>query len=368
MSEYQYYEWQTIDRPLTAEEQAEVSRLSSHIDVTSTRAVVTYNWGDFKHDPRKVLVRYFDAFLYHFNWGSPRLEFRFPKNLIDAHQIAPYLWEDHSELASVGEYLILSIAPYDEDDYGDYERDTPLSMLARLRDDILAGDFRSLYLAWLRAAGLAGIDEETEPPMPAGLKDLSAALAAFVRFFNIDPYLVEAAAQLSPSHPTASETPLEELLTRLPGAERDAFLLRLARGEPHLSLLLNRRLEELAGEPKSAVRIDKRRTWGELRETASRLHAEAEQRAQEAAEARRVRELEVFAPQATKAWRDIDSLIQQKTARAYDEATLLLIKLRDLAIYQQRLPEFQTRLAGLQAQYLKRPSLLERLQRVAQVE
>jgi len=43
MSEYQYYEWQTIDRPLTPEEQAAVNKLSSHIAVTSSTAVVTYS-------------------------------------------------------------------------------------------------------------------------------------------------------------------------------------------------------------------------------------------------------------------------------------------------------------------------------------
>ncbi len=43
MSEYQYYEWQTLDRLLTPEEQAAVNKLSSHIDVTSTRAVVSYS-------------------------------------------------------------------------------------------------------------------------------------------------------------------------------------------------------------------------------------------------------------------------------------------------------------------------------------
>lgn len=52
MSEYQYCEWQTVDRLLTDSEQAAVSNLSSHIDVTASQAVVTYDWGDFKHDPR----------------------------------------------------------------------------------------------------------------------------------------------------------------------------------------------------------------------------------------------------------------------------------------------------------------------------
>ncbi len=42
MSEYQYYEWQTCDRPLTAAERQAVDRLSSHITVTATRAIVTF--------------------------------------------------------------------------------------------------------------------------------------------------------------------------------------------------------------------------------------------------------------------------------------------------------------------------------------
>ena len=59
MSEYQYYEWQTLERPLTAAEQEAVNNLSSHMDVTSSQAIVTYEWGDFKHDPIQVLAKYF---------------------------------------------------------------------------------------------------------------------------------------------------------------------------------------------------------------------------------------------------------------------------------------------------------------------
>ena len=54
MSEYQYYEWQTMDRPLTDKEQAEVKKLSSHIAVGSTGAWVECSWGSFKHSAREV--------------------------------------------------------------------------------------------------------------------------------------------------------------------------------------------------------------------------------------------------------------------------------------------------------------------------
>ena len=153
MSEYQYYEWQTMVRALTATEQAEVGKLSSHIDVTSTRAVVTYNWGDFKHNPVQVLARTFDAFLYYANWGCQRLAFRFPRGLLDEEVLQPYLWEYCAELEPVGDCLILDISFPDEDGGHWFEGEARLAALAPLRDDILAGDYRALYLTWLLGRG-----------------------------------------------------------------------------------------------------------------------------------------------------------------------------------------------------------------------
>ncbi len=94
MSEYQHYEWQTIDRLLTEAEQEAVRRLSSHIEVSSSRAVVTYAWGSFKHDPKSVLAQFFDAHLYMANWGTRRLMFRFPTGLLSRKAIEPYCVDD----------------------------------------------------------------------------------------------------------------------------------------------------------------------------------------------------------------------------------------------------------------------------------
>lgn len=44
MSEYQYHEWQAVDRVLTSEEQAAVNDFSSHIEVSSSRAVASIGW------------------------------------------------------------------------------------------------------------------------------------------------------------------------------------------------------------------------------------------------------------------------------------------------------------------------------------
>ena len=58
MSEYQYYEFQTVDRPLTEDEQAEISKLSSRVALTPTQAVLTYQFDDFRGRPEKVLEQY----------------------------------------------------------------------------------------------------------------------------------------------------------------------------------------------------------------------------------------------------------------------------------------------------------------------
>src|SRR5450432_1097631 len=90
MSEYQSYEFMTSDRPLTRKELDAVNDLSSHIEASSTHAIIEYHWGDFKHDPIKVLHECFDGFLYWANWGSPRLALRFPHGLLPAELIDGY--------------------------------------------------------------------------------------------------------------------------------------------------------------------------------------------------------------------------------------------------------------------------------------
>ena len=57
MSEYQRYEFMTSDRPLTRAQLEAVNALSSHIDASSTHALIEYQWGNFKHDPHQGAPR-----------------------------------------------------------------------------------------------------------------------------------------------------------------------------------------------------------------------------------------------------------------------------------------------------------------------
>ena len=78
MSEYQYYEFQAVDRPLTPEQISVLRAYSSRAQITASSFIVVYSYGNFKGNPEKWLEQYFDAFLYLANWGSHHLMLGLP--------------------------------------------------------------------------------------------------------------------------------------------------------------------------------------------------------------------------------------------------------------------------------------------------
>jgi hypothetical protein len=52
VSEYQYYEFVAVDRPLTPAQQGELRTLSTRARITASSFVNDYQWGDLKGDPR----------------------------------------------------------------------------------------------------------------------------------------------------------------------------------------------------------------------------------------------------------------------------------------------------------------------------
>jgi len=77
VSEYQYYEFAALDHALDRRQQSELRAISTRALITPTGFVNTYEWGDLKADPRRLVERYFDAFLYLANWGTHRLMLRY---------------------------------------------------------------------------------------------------------------------------------------------------------------------------------------------------------------------------------------------------------------------------------------------------
>ena len=108
MSEYQYFEFQAVDRPLTQKEMDELREYSSRAQITPTRFVNEYNWGNFKGDSDEWMEKYFDAFLYMANWGSRRLDLRVPKKLLDPDTVPKYCNSESLYCRTKGAHLIVS--------------------------------------------------------------------------------------------------------------------------------------------------------------------------------------------------------------------------------------------------------------------
>ncbi|MBN2147203.1 MAG: hypothetical protein JW726_07430 [Anaerolineales bacterium] len=375
MSEYQYYEWQTVDRILTAEEQAAVNRLSSHIDVSSSQAVVTYDWSDFKHDPKEVLLKYFDAHFYLANWGSLRLMFRFPKGLLDEADIEPYCVDEYISFETIGDYQVLDLDFNPEDGGGWMEADAGLSHFIRLRADILDGDYRLLYLAWLKAMTFYGVPDDDEydeddpdspaydhePPVPPGLKKLSPALQSFVHVFEIDPFLVQAAAEASPDPKKALAIDYASLVGRLSRSECDDFLTRLAEGEAGVALTLRKRLAAFLPQPEQP-QAGQPRTIQQILQRAEQLNKAEQKRQAEAARQRHIAAMKALAAREEQTWRKVEDLLDngRKIASVYDEATGLLEKLQQLSEFQDTRDIFQQRLRRLAEKYSARSALMGR--------
>ena len=186
MSEYQYYEFQALDRPLTQKQISELRAYSSRAQITPSSFVNEYNWGDFKGDERQWMDQYFDAFLYFANWGSRRLMLRLPKKLLDPKTAASYCADQRFSCRQKDDHIVLSF----ESEVEDYEWDegeSRLASLVPLRSDLMRGDHRALYLGWLLAVQFEEIpDDELEPPVPPGFGQLTAALDCLADFLGID--------------------------------------------------------------------------------------------------------------------------------------------------------------------------------------
>ncbi len=367
MSEYQYYEFQAIDRPLTVEEQAEIGKLSSRVVLTPNSAAFTYNYANFRGNPETVLLQYFDVMFYIANWGTCQLMFRFPKQAIDLEQMQAYcrppIVEEVVSLVQKGEYVLLSVKWQEEaPEWGWIVGENWLPRLLGLREDLLRGDYRLLYLAWLLAVSLEEEirDDVQEPPVPPGLRRLSPELRTFIELFDVDESLVAAAAEASGGRETVSEAELRRVIEQLSPEQSQAWLLRLARGEPQLSVTFNRELLKLAGRPQPAQ--PGRRTLAELWAAAERIEGELETKRLAAAQAAHLKRMEALAGQEAQLWQEITNLLEQKKGSTYDQAVAHLADLRDLAEHQGQQAAFQVRLNKIYRDYHNRSALVRRLQ------
>lgn len=272
MSEHQYYEFLATDRPLTDGDRAELRKLSSRAAITKTGFTITYNFGDFKGNPQKMMARWFDLHLYRANWGTGRLMIKLPKQRITVQRIKQILGlSEFAELIDIGEDVILNVEVGYGDDLDDrwYNFDDGLDKLepfVPLRQDLLCGDLRALYLIWLTGIEDGSLREDALEPLP-GIAPLTSALDAFSCFLEIDRNLIEAAAEKSADFEVGdlSLGVVRAAIAAIPDDVKTTLLHRLHDGDAYVSADLRKYVRNCLSQ-QSDQALSERRTVSDLRQ------------------------------------------------------------------------------------------------------
>ncbi|SNQ51671.1 conserved hypothetical protein [Frankia canadensis] len=291
MSEYQYYEFLALDRPLDERQQVEVRALSTRARITATSFTNEYQWGNFSGDPHIMMERYYDAHLYLANWGTHRIMLRLPRTLLDLRTVEQYCVDPHVTAWTTRQHLLLDLTSENEaEDWVEGAEDS-LSAIVGVRAELAAGDLRPLYLAWLAGYGTWERDEDAfdeeeegdpEPPVPAGLGTLTAPQRALADFLRLDADLLASAAQASPPSSPVKEDPREiaRWIKSLPARDKDTLLLQVARG--HGTRTQAEILRRFRGEPDNDRNDHPRRTVAQLLDTAADIRQKRHRRAKAA--------------------------------------------------------------------------------------
>ncbi len=384
MSEYQFYHFLAVDKPLNRSQMDALREISTRAEITPSSFLNHYNYGDLRGDARQMLRQYFDALIYTASWGTHQFMLKFPREVIDLNGLDAYVSEC-LDITVNKEYVIIDFKVHDEDDYDDYDDEETgndwMASLIPLRESIMKGDLRSMYLGWL-AAIREEDDELEEPPMPPGLSNLSGPLQALADFLRIDEHLLEVVAQdnaqISVADPSQDE--METWVSALSVAEKNVVLTTLLASEGEArtvaSQLRQRFLKEWRQAHPTPSSTASRRMASELLEAREDVaqaakHHQAEvaarkraEREREQAEQRKIY-LATLASREGEVWKEIETLLTVTQAKNYDEAVRLLADLREVAANRGALDPWQSRVADFRQRYARRSSLMQRFDRAA---
>jgi hypothetical protein len=337
MSEYQYIAFRAIDAPVSGKNLEFMREQSSRAEVTAWSFDNEYHFGDFRGNASEMLRRGYDFHLHYADFGIRKLMIRLPTGLPNAKAAEAYFIEDGVEFDEdkQGPGGILSIEPFHEpgdfDDPG--ELDGLIDRLLPLRGEILDGDLRPLYLAYLAVASDGNHDpeEEKDAPVPAGLDKLTKPQRALAEFYGLSKAVISAAAKHGPplAKHADSEKPYSTWLQNQPESIKNAWLTQLMT-DPHSAV----RSEILADFQKTHSApawptkvVD--RTIADILGAAEGIQRSNDRK--EAAEVarRRAAKLAGMAADPAKTLRETEELVTQRNITDYAKIAKLLADLRE---------------------------------------
>jgi len=375
MSEYQFYEFLAIDRPLTEEEMAALRALSTRANITPVSFTNEYNWGDFKGNPDKLIQRYFDAHVYVANWMTAIFMVRLPIETLAKETVknlaVPYMLD----FKATKTHWIITWSLEESENYDRFGMEDGHGWMARLapvRDELLRGDLRSLYIGWLTAVtGEMMDDDEMEPLSASGLGNLTSSQQALADFLEVDKDLLVGAGMGSPALQSEglSQKEMDAWIDVLPRDEVAAVLKQLLEGKGQQA---ERTLKNWFAAWRRSLQSDKtdapRRTVGELRknaEAAEKMRIEQRKRNRKRREFKRRKEREAalknLSKDFPKAWKSVQQTVERGSGLAYDDACRFLVDIAEAyTVYASR-KRFENDLKKFMVYHIRRKALIQRL-------
>lgn len=209
MSEYQYVELRAVDRPLDDKQLKFAESQSSRADVSRWALSCEYNYSSFRGDVDKLLRQGYDVYLQYTNYGDREIKLRLSHGL----PCKKTVWSKYTAVENLnwakdkkGSGGILTLRSYREEMEQLWGFDSYLDAAIEIREHLIGGDLRALYLLWLCAADDDFNDPEEiiEPPVPHGLADMPDGCYQLLPFFGLDPLLIEAAGDGTGTAPETS--------------------------------------------------------------------------------------------------------------------------------------------------------------------
>jgi hypothetical protein len=311
------------------------------------------------------------------NWCSCWLFLRVPKDVFDPGTLQAFATRYALTVERTDTHWMLEWALNESENYdrfGEEDGRGWMGRLAPLRDELLRGDLRPLYLGWLAGVSAGEVDEAaTEPSPPPGLSRLTAAQQSLAEFLEIDQDLLTAAGlddREAPDSYVRDDAEQDAWIADLPAAERTAVLKLLLTGDARhaerrlkLRFLAWQREQRPVGEPEL-----RRRTVAELQKLAkssaeTRKQREAVQRKKAEAERQAKREavLRTLASDFERCWQAADARAERGIASAYDEVKRNLGDLADAYRLCASRADFDRALEPFMGRHGKRGALVRRL-------
>jgi hypothetical protein len=335
MSEYQYVAFRAIDAPVDDKNLKYMQQQSSRANITQWTFTNEYHYGDFRGDAFEMLRRGYDIHLHYANFGTRRLLIRLPHGFPDPEAAKPYLQELQFVKDKSGPGGTLAIEPYHEpgdlDELWDLEE--LLDQLVPLRAEILDGDLRPLYLAYLAVCydGEHDREETVEAPVPAGLAHPTNAQLALADLYGISRALMDAAARGTPPAPSTVDPRAQYVawLKSQSNTTKDAWLADVmadssssVRGK---LLTAFRKTQRTSSWPT----VEHKRTIAQLDAMANDVQCDMDKKAAVAAARARTQKMAKMAADPMPFLKKTDELVSERSMSSYDEASKLLADLRE---------------------------------------